>query len=123
MEVMKENMVFGKKKKILPPYQPPSSPKQRPQQPNNNTEEDGEEEIEQQEQKRETKYFSINAKSILENRISLDELAEPYVIITSRLNNIGEIGYVINILARLKGYRVVSFSTTRFFAYVIVEKE
>src|SRR5215203_4934398 len=109
-------MVFGKKKKTLPPYQPSSQPPQQPQQPNNNTQE--EEELEQQEQKRETKYFSINTKSILENRISLDELAEPYVIISSRLNNIGEIGYVINILARLKGYRVVSFSTTRFFAYV-----
>jgi hypothetical protein len=114
-------MVFGKKKKILPPYQPSSPPPQQPQpqQPNNVQEE----EIEQQEQKKETKYFTIKAKSILENKISLDELAEPYVIIMSRLNNIGEIGYVINILARIKGYRVVSFSTTRFFAYVIVEKE
>ena len=102
-------MVFGQKKKVLPPYQPSSQP--QPQEPGI------------QEQQNKTKYFTIKAKSILENKISMDDLAEPYVIIEARREDMGEIGYVINILARLKGYKVVSFSTTRFFAYVIVEKQ
>jgi hypothetical protein len=54
---------------------------------NNNTQE-------QQPQKDKTKYFSVKAKSILEKEISIDELAEPYIIIESRKQNIGEIGYM-----------------------------
>jgi hypothetical protein len=111
-------MVFGKKRKTLPPFQPPpssSSPPPQPrQQSNNNTREQSQ---------NKTKYFTIQAKSILDKEISIDDLAEPYVIIESRKENMGEIGYVINILARQKGYRVVAFSMTRFFACVIVEKQ
>lgn len=39
---------------------------------------------EQQPQKDKTKYFSVKAKSILEKEISINELAEPYIIIESR---------------------------------------
>jgi hypothetical protein len=69
------------------------------------------------------RYFAIKPESILKNQISLDALAEPYVLIHDKRHKMGEIMYAANILARRKGYKINSFSTARFYAYLIVEKE
>ena len=63
-------MVFGKKRKTLPPFQPPPSTPQ-PQQHSNNKNNTREQ------SQNKTEYFTIQAKSILEKKISIDELAEP----------------------------------------------
>jgi hypothetical protein len=73
-------------------------------------------------QQQKVSYFAIKPESILKNEIPLDALAEPYVLIHARRQKLGEIMYVVNLLARRAGYKINSFSVSRFFAYVIVEK-
>jgi hypothetical protein len=100
-------------------------------------EEDGEEEIEVQQlqqspqqqpskqppQQPQMKYFAIKPDAILRNEISVDALAEPYVLIQDKRQKMGQMMYAANILARRKGYRINSLSVARFYAYLIVEKE
>jgi hypothetical protein len=74
-------------------------------------------------QQTQMRYFAIKPDSILRNEISLDALAEPYVLIHDERQKMGQIMYAANILARRKGYRINSFSVARFYAYLIVEKE
>jgi hypothetical protein len=90
-------MVFGKKK-----AQPPQQGAQQPPP--------------------KKRYFAVKAESILKNEISIDQLAEPYALISSRRDKVGNIMYVVNLLARRRGYKINSFAVSRFFAYVIVEK-
>lgn len=71
-------------------------------------------------QQTQMRYFAIKPDSILRNEISLDALAEPYVLIHDKRQKMGQIMYAANILARRKGYRINSFSVARFYAYLIV---
>jgi hypothetical protein len=73
-------------------------------------------------QQKKVRYFAVKAESILKNEISIDELAEPYVLISTRREKVGNIMYIVNALARQRGYKVNSFAVSRFFAYVIMEK-
>ena len=68
------------------------------------------------------RYFAVKAESILKNEISIDALAEPYVLISARREKVGNIMYVVNLLAHRRGYKVNSFAVSRFFSYVIMEK-
>ena len=85
-------MLFRKKKEQQPQAQPPTK----------------------------KRYFAVKAESILKNEISIDQLAEPYALISSRRDKVGNIMYVVNLLARRRGYKINSFAVSRFFAYVIV---
>jgi hypothetical protein len=73
-------------------------------------------------QQKKVRYFAVKAESILKNEISIDALAEPYVLISARREKLGNIMYVVNLLARQRGYKINSFAVSRFFAYVIMEK-
>jgi hypothetical protein len=55
---------------------------------------------------------------------SIDQLAEPYLLIHAKRQNMGAIVHAANILARHpKGYKIHSFSMSRFYAYMIMEKD
>jgi hypothetical protein len=77
-----------------------------------------------QQQTQQMRYFSITPDLILKNQISsIDQLAEPYLLIHSKRQNAGAIVHAANILARHpKGYRIHSFTMSRFYAYMIMEK-
>jgi hypothetical protein len=65
----------------------------------------------------------INPDWILNGEVSLDELAEPYIIIESSRTSISKLSYVVNLFAREKGYRITSFAVTEFLAYAMMEKK
>jgi hypothetical protein len=65
----------------------------------------------------------INPDSILKGEITLDELAEPYVIMESSRSSMDKLSYCVNLFAREKGYRITSFDVTDYLAYAIMEKK
>jgi hypothetical protein len=66
--------------------------------------------------------IDMHAKDIVRNKVSLDNLPEPYIVVvdTALFENLNK---AINILANKKDYKVVSSGGDRHSGYVIMEKK
>ena len=68
-------------------------------------------------------FRPIVPDDILEGRLSIDDLPEPYLLIRDRAPGLEKLSKIINVLASKTDYRITFFSVNRFFGYVIMEKK
>jgi hypothetical protein len=77
-----------------------------------------------EEQTHQINTYTIRAKEFVRSKIPLDDviLPEPYLIIRDDhpLDNLAK---AVNILTVKRGYRIVSFSTSHFSGYFVLEKQ
>ena len=80
-----------------------------------------------EEQTNQTRTKAIQAKEFIKGKIPLDDLPQPYVIISDS-GEFENLSKTINILAIKQNYRIVSFAATDVddginYGYVIMEKK
>jgi hypothetical protein len=82
-----------------------------------------------EEETNQTRTKTIQAKEFIKGKIPLDNLPQPYVIISDSGDlEFENLGKTINILAIKQNYRIVSFAATDVddginYGYVIMEKK
>jgi hypothetical protein len=89
-------MVFGKKKQPQQPIPPPPPT---------------------------LKTSMVDADELMKGNISIEYLAEPFIIVQSGRTSMQKLVYAMNLISRDKDYRITDFSVTDWFAYVIMEKK
>ena len=65
---------------------------------------------------------TIDADELVKGNVSIEYLAEPYILLVSGRRSMQNLAYAINLIAREKDYRVTHFSVTEFFGYVLMKK-
>jgi hypothetical protein len=66
---------------------------------------------------------TVDADELVKGNVSIENLAEPYILVVSGRTSMQNLAYAMNLIATKKDYRITAFSVTEFFGYLIMEKK